>query len=162
MDIYRKKVYLNGGNLMVDATGIRRRLSALTAIGYDFRMIGDKLGMDRSHLGNLNNKRKQKVYPETADKIKTIYEELSMLPPPDNWLTERTARQARQRGCVGPLAWDDETIDDTYTLPEGLNPYQAYLWFWNNASMTERIEWVLEHGLSVTRTAKQSVAKSLR
>jgi hypothetical protein len=96
-------------------------------------------------------KGKETVWRETAEKITAIYDELAMLPPEDTWLARRTANLARANGYVVPLCWDDEVIDNPYGLPVGLSHEQSFNWFWRAATMTERIEWVLEHGLTVTR-----------
>lgn len=157
-DGYRKRVYINGGKLMLDASGTRRRIMGLSSIGYNHTEIARKLGTDKSVIGNLNSKKKRSVYPATAEKIRAVYDELSMIPPDldEDWIAKRTAKEARRRGYPSPLAWDDESIDDPYVLPMGLTPHQAALWFWNCATMTERIQWVLEHGLSVTRMADRA------
>jgi hypothetical protein len=152
MDLYRKKLYLNGGKLNVPAIGTQRRLQALQAMGWNYRDLGRRYGKDGSVLSNIaNSKEKAEVYRETAEKISAMYDELSMIPPDDDWLTRRTAKMARERGYVLPLCWEDETIDDPYGLPVGLSHVQAYTWFWKVATMRERIEWSLEHGLTVAR-----------
>lgn len=152
MDSYRKRVYLNGGNLNRHAAGVRRRLQALAVMGYNFKELGKRYGRDGTVLANLaNQKDKQTVYAQTAEKIIAIYDELAMIPPGDDWLHRRTATQARNRGYLPPLAWEDETIDNPYALPVGLTREQAHLWFWRAASTIERIEWVLTDGLSITR-----------
>lgn len=138
---------------MLNSAGTRRRIMGLSAIGYNFTAIARKLGTDKSVVGNLNARMKKSVYPATAEKIRAVYDELSMIPPllDEDWIAKRTANEAKRRGYPSPLAWDDDTIDDPYALPEGLTHRQSYLWFWNIATITERIEWVLENGLSVTR-----------
>lgn len=152
MDGYRKRVYLNGGKLNRPIAGTRRRLQALAALGYSAKDIARRYGRDHSVLSNLTNRKTQEwVYRETAEKIAPIYDELSMLPPEPGMYTKRTASQARARGYLPPLYWDDEAIDDPYALPTGLDHMTAYHWFWGPASDREKIEYVLEHGLSVTR-----------
>lgn len=152
-DKYRRKVYLNGGKLKVPVAGTRRRIQALLAIGYNLREIGPRIGSDPSSLSNIaRDKFKTHVFPTTAEKLRGIYDELSMLPPTmGDWRRGRSRTFAQKMGYVSPLAWDDETIDDPYGLPMGLTHHQAYDWFWKVASMSERIEWVLEYGLAVTR-----------
>lgn len=159
MDDYRKRVYLHGGrSLMVPSAGTRRRLQALQAMGWNFREVGKKIGADSSALSNIASvsninvyRVKMKVYPETAEKVTAVYDEMAMIPPPDDWLHRRTATMARDRGYLPPLCWDDELIDDPYGLPTGLTHLQEYRWFWLVATHIERIEYVLEHGLGVTR-----------
>jgi hypothetical protein len=91
------------------------------------------------------------IYPETVVKIKNLYDELSMLPLQDTREARFVTTWAKKRGWLSPLAWDDEDIDNPYAIPVGISHVQAYNWFWQAATMTERIEWVLEHGLAATR-----------
>lgn len=137
---------------MKSSAGTRRRLQALSAMGWNYKEVGQKYGKDASVLSNLSvQKNKDSVYPDTAEKITAIYDEMAMIPPEDDWLHNRTSRQARERGYLPPLCWEDEDIDNPYALPVGLDQKQAYTWFWGAASNIERVEWVLKNGLSVTR-----------
>lgn len=141
---------LDGGLLMVDSIGSRRRLMALAALGYSWNDLGDRLGQSGNNLGYTVRHRKH-VMRETHDKISALYEELSMIPAPVVHGVKVVQLRARRKGWVGPLAWDDDTIDDLYALPVGLTREQAFNWFWHTATMTERIQWVLEYGLGITR-----------
>lgn len=111
--------------------------------------LGRRYGRDASNLSHIASSPKKKwVHGPTAEKIIAIYDELSMVDPPrDDYRAPRGIQSARKSGYVSPLAWDDEAIDDPYALPMGLSADQRYMWFWHAASMNERIEWVLEHGL---------------
>lgn len=140
-----------GGNLMVDAAGTRRRLMALSALGYGWNEIGRRLGQNGTNVGFTALKR-QWVYKTTHEKVKALYDELSMVPAEKTREVKVVLTRSARKGFLPPLAWDDETIDDPYTLPEGLEHRQAHLWFWGAASEVEKIEWVLEHGLAVTRS----------
>lgn len=127
-----------------------------------FSQIADKMGTDRSYIANLNSRTREMVYPSTADKVIALYNEFSMIPVYEStWMNLRARNEALRKGFPGPLAWDDN-IDDPYALPSGLTHPQAYVWFWNAASMTERIEWVLEHGLSVTRLNRSTLSRKHR
>lgn len=143
---------LIGGNIFVDPTGTRRRLQALNSIGYGWHELGRRLGQGSTNVRDTAMNALRGVFPETAQKVLALYDELSMLTPEDTREKRVVLTWAARRGCVvGPLSWDEETIDDPYTLPLGLTHEQAYNWFWGCATMTERIEWVLENGLTITR-----------
>lgn len=143
---------IRGGNVLVDAAGTRRRLQALCAIGYSWKQIGDRLGMNRANVAQ-HAKLATKVWPRNAEKARALYEELSMIPAQhDGTKNLAIARNTAKRyGFVSALGWDDDTIDNPYALPVGLTHSQAFAWFWGAATPLERIEWVLEHGLSITR-----------
>lgn len=149
---------LHGGFLMRDATGTRRRLQALFALGYGWNAIAKRLGTNRDNVHELSSRMKGSnvivtvrksnwVMPETVEKVKALYDELSMIPPERNRSVAVVLTRAKRHGYIPPLCWDDEAIDDPYGLPTGMTKAQAYDWFWNAATMTERIEWVLERGL---------------
>lgn len=145
---------LVGGHLFVPAIGSARRLRALAVLGYSWNVLGRRLGQQGNNLSYTAINR-QWVYPQTAQKIKALYDELSMLPvsvektdPKEKGNRVKVVKtRALRKGWLPPLAWEDETIDDPYALPVGLTVEQAYNWFWNSANEIERIEWVLEHGL---------------
>lgn len=155
IDAYRKRIYLNGGRLMVPYIGTKRRLQALSAMGWTCKELSRRSDREQTVLANLTNghfpNQKTMVYPETAEKIAALYNELSMVPPPEHYTSARQATRARGLGYVGPLSWDDESIDDLYAPPSGLTREQAFRWFWYAATMTERIQWVLQNGLGITR-----------
>lgn len=141
---------LVGGTIQTDPTGTRRRLQALSAIGHSFSDIGGRIGTEKRNVAWLAVPHRKWLYPETAQKVRALYDELSMITSTEP-RAGYIARMARRKGWVPPLCWEDEMIDDPYALPLGLTHAQAYLWFWNCATMTERIEWVLENGLAATR-----------
>lgn len=139
---------LSGGTLYHDATGTRRRLQALGVMGWGWEQLGKRLGgINGNNLGTIARGQKTRLYPETVAKIKAIYDELSMLPPPDTRGVKMTKTRLRRLGWVPPLAWDDEMIDDPYALPSGLSQQALWDWYCKAATPHERIEWVLEHGV---------------
>lgn len=102
----------------VDATGTRRRIQALVAIGWPLTHIGHQLGIHPRPLTDLT--RVQRVTRGTAQRIETGYRRLSGLDPTIHGVPRNHATAARRtaaaRGWHGPLAWDD--IDDPEALPE--------------------------------------------
>lgn len=149
---YRKWRILNHGeHLRIECSGSRRRLQALLAIGYSMRDLADSLGKNRVNVAEIVNHKQDTVHRDTAAKIIRLYDEVSMIPPEVTRERKAGMTWTRKKGFVPVLAWDDDLIDDPFAIPEGLTRTQAYTWFWGAATMTERIEWVLEHGLRATR-----------
>lgn len=108
---YRKRRYLNRGPMLVDATGTRRRIHALAAIGWSATELADRLGYDRSTISKWTQVRM--VHVDTRARVIDLYEQLAMTPGPN-----RVARRvAAASGWPPPLLWDDETIDDPNAVP---------------------------------------------
>lgn len=138
---------LVGGQFQLDVTGTRRRVQALGVMGYGWDYLGQRLGgIAGTNVGALINERSW-VYRETAEKIMALYDELSMIPPPDTRATKIAKTRLSRRGWVSPLAWEDEMIDDPNALPQGLTRQGAWDWYCKAATMHERINWVLENGI---------------
>lgn len=100
------------GPLLTPATGTRRRLEALRAIGYPTTHLAHLLGRARS---TLITPQQTHVLTSYHDQVKTLFDTLSMTPGPSN-----SARiRAIAAGCHPPLAWDENTIDDPDATPQG-------------------------------------------
>lgn len=105
---YRKRLRHekhSGRERRVDATGARRRIQALMAIGWSSREIMRRLGYSDGsvwlyYADHLN--------VATIEKIRALYEDLWDKPGPSKW----TRTFAANRGFLPPLAWDEEAIDD--------------------------------------------------
>lgn len=97
----------------LDATGTRRRLQALFVLGHSRKYLGDCLGIgERGVAWHLND---ETVTLSFATRVKRVYELLSGTPG----TSVRTQENARRRGWVPPLAWDDDEIDDPKAQPKG-------------------------------------------
>jgi transposase-like protein len=122
---YRQRVYLNRGPLQVPAVGTARRLQALAAVGWTQVDLAARLGVTQARVGHLMNSLFPMVLPETAAAVSRVYDELCMVVPTDPPPTrrgevrvhERARRQARRRGWVTALAWDEDAIDDPDARP---------------------------------------------
>lgn len=101
-----------GGPMTIDSTGVRRRLQALTAVGWRYGDVGQRLGVHTSLVGRLAITDRP-VLRDTAAAIAAVYDELSMTPGP----SRRNRALALNRGWAPPLAWDDESIDDPSARP---------------------------------------------
>lgn len=97
----------------LDATGTKRRLQALLALGHSRMYIGECLGITERSVGwHLNDKA---VTLSFAERMARVYEALSGTPG----TSQRVREHARRQGWVPPLAWDDEEIDDPAARPKG-------------------------------------------
>lgn len=103
------------GDRYVDGCGTRRRLQALSVIGYPARDIAARLGaMDHKAYLFIQSGRTKTVRARTADDISRLYDELWDRPGP----SAITRRRAESKGWAPPLAWDDDTIDDPAAQPQ--------------------------------------------
>lgn len=111
----------------VDATGTRRRLQALIALGWTLPQLAAELGRN---TGNLKRSMTgQQVTARTAGQVNRLYQRLWQTVPPKTTPGQRraadTARaHARARGWPPPLAWDDIDTDphpqpDSWPQPAG-------------------------------------------
>jgi transcriptional regulator with XRE-family HTH domain len=111
------------GTVSVDATGTRRRIQALVAMGWSQSKIAARLGVAPTNLGTTMSGKQ--VHAATARAVRALYDELWNQPPPedthhDKIAASRARNLARSRGWAPPLAWDDETIDDPRARPHGI------------------------------------------
>jgi len=105
----------------IDGTGTRRRLQALAVLGWSNVKLARELGMTPSNYGTFT--RRDEVLARHAREVRDLYDRLSTTPPAatsgyDRAGIERVKASAKRSGWVGPLAWDDETIDDPAARPD--------------------------------------------
>lgn len=106
-----------GSKAVVDATGTRRRLQALVAIGWSMAELGRRLNMSASNFASFIAA--EHIIARNACRVRDLYEQMwDQAPPEDNPRQRNTASRARNHarnaGWPPPMAWDDDTID----LPE--------------------------------------------
>lgn len=141
MEDYRKRRYLNGDRGMyTDITGSIRRVQALSYLGYSSTLIAEMLGRKHFNIGHFSNRQKA-VWRDTAELICIAYEKYSMLSPEPGKATTAARNYARNRGYVGPLAWDEETIDDPRALPQGIPGSYFRKWLNHNATDLQKQIW---------------------
>ena len=110
----------------VDATGTRRRLQALIAIGWPAELLAAQLGRRPNSL--CRSMTGESVTARTAQDVATLYERLWNSRPPRMTSEQRAAADAAQahaaaRGWLPPLAWDDIDTDPTPpALTAGASP----------------------------------------
>lgn len=106
---------------LVNATGTRRRLQALSALGWPVRTLTDRLGCSpRTTFLIMRRPRKSRVVlASTRDAVVRLYVELAVVAPPSTRQTSIARRLAFERGWAPPAAWDDDQIDNPRAYPHG-------------------------------------------
>ncbi|MCR2051999.1 hypothetical protein NSA19_03840 [Actinomyces bowdenii] len=110
---------MGGGDGYVDAVGSRRRLQALAVMGWPLWGQARRMGMSTAALSDIRLGHVTTVRARTAATIAAWYRYMVTHPPMPH---ERSAASdARTRrvgaGWVGPMAWDQGTIDDPQARP---------------------------------------------
>jgi hypothetical protein len=108
---YDRARMLGHGGRTVPGVGTARRIRALYALGWTSDHIAEVAGMTGNAVRVTT--RNARVTRDKERRIKRAYDELSMRLGPSRHL----ASQARARGYMPPLAWDDDTIDDPGAHP---------------------------------------------
>jgi hypothetical protein len=96
-----------GIKLIVNATGTRRRLHALQAIGYRWADIAQHLNDVSGNAVSIMSRR-ELVHVKSAAAVTAVYNKLWDTPGP----SDRAREYARQHDWPPPLFWDDDLIDD--------------------------------------------------
>jgi hypothetical protein len=111
--LWRRRYTRRADHLYTDATGTKRRIRALIALGWTYRDINSRAGWSTSHSGgNAHNiMRQQRVHLDTADVVRGVYDDLSMTLATGPQ-SQRQRNIAARKGWLPPLAWDDDYIDD--------------------------------------------------
>jgi transcriptional regulator with XRE-family HTH domain len=98
-------------NDAVDAIPAQRRVRALMAIGWTQKQMSRDSGISSALLNRLASGRKTMIRRHSDQKISALYDELSMIPGPN----DRIRLYAMRKRWLPPLAWDD--IDDLRERP---------------------------------------------
>lgn len=100
----------------VDATGIRRRIQALRAIGWSAKVIAEKASSAECRIQLIAAGDQPTVRQGLATKIRKVYTELSETAAPAGRSATRTRNHAIANGWAPPGAWDE--IDDPTAVPD--------------------------------------------
>lgn len=105
----------------VDATGTRRRLHALVAIGWPLEVVATYVGVSQRNIWSLTQR--NKVRATTARNVADVYGELCNEKPTRNGVSKWHAKQARNRASARrwptPTYWDETGgIDDPDFIPD--------------------------------------------
>jgi AraC-like DNA-binding protein len=131
---------------IVDATGTRRRLQALAAVGWPFRALGPHLDVAPQTVARLTHQRR--LYATTAETVTTVYTRLSTTIAEDHGIPAASAARARNRataeGWRDPQYWDDMGHIDDPTF----NPDTAEQPLKRAQQVAEDAAWLLAAGYS--------------
>lgn len=106
----------------IDATGSRRRVQALYAIGHTGDTIAAAAGLNPRHVQHVGSpKHRRYVTPATADAIAAAYDQLVTVPGS----SVKTRQRAAWWGFLPPQWWADD-IDDP-TIDPLAEPDPAYV-----------------------------------
>lgn len=105
---------MSQGSQLIDATGTKRRIRALQALGWPMSRIAVAAGETRTLVANVANHNGKMVTRPRAARIEKAYRELSGRVGP----SVRARSKAKARGYVPPLSWDN--IDDPAEQPKGV------------------------------------------
>jgi hypothetical protein len=87
----------------VKSVGVSRKIKALAAIGYSSKEVAEYTGISRKVVQFFSMQRSEYVLKRNADLIDEAYRAWCMTPGPN----KRAIQEARHRGWLPPLAWDD-------------------------------------------------------
>lgn len=106
---------------VIGATGTRRRVQALAANGWPSNAIQQRI--NHITLKAVERLRvNERVTARTARAVRDFYNEVSAKPAEDYgvtpWIAARCRTYAVKHQYAGPMAWDDDTINDPTALPQ--------------------------------------------
>ncbi|WP_193317995.1 MULTISPECIES: helix-turn-helix domain-containing protein [Streptomyces] len=102
------------GRRLVDATGTRRRLRALAAIGHTITAISGYSGVDAGLLQELTAGRRPHVSRDVAGRVATAYREMATSPGGN----QRAINRAQRGSWPNPEFWEDWGGIDDPQAPE--------------------------------------------
>jgi hypothetical protein len=105
-----------------DATGTRRRLQALIAVGHPPTTLAHRLGVATRVVARIIRGTTATVSPGLHVAVCDLYDRLWDVAPPERTLTERRAAAAARalaagHGWPAPMGLDDSRIDDSAYRP---------------------------------------------
>jgi hypothetical protein len=104
----------------IDPTGTRRRAQALATLGWTHMYLAGRVGIAPSNFRRALCQ--ERVTAWFARSVRDVYNELWMRPPQEHEVSAgmamRTVRAAQKKNWLGPLAWDDDMIDNPRAVPQ--------------------------------------------
>jgi hypothetical protein len=111
-----------------DATGTRRRLRALTAVGHPAVSLACRLDVPSRVVWDIVRGRAASVTPAMHAAVRDLYDQIWDLRPPERTRADRRAAaaartRAARHGWPAPMGLDDDRIDDpSYDPRTGWRP----------------------------------------
>lgn len=134
------------GSGYLDATGTRRRIHALGALGWTQQLIADAAGMSRDAIVDISSGTARIVVGNTAAVIAEVYRTHAHRQPTHDEAPAAyiTRAYAKRHGWLPPLAWDDDAdLDDPAT-----GPLPRFMWdldMTDDARRHARSKWKRQH-----------------
>ena len=104
----------------IDATGTRRRIQALAVRGWPRHWMADQVGLREDHFRRVAGR--GRVTARLARQVAELYDAWWDQDPLEHGVPLRSVARVRadavRLGLCGPLAWDDDTIDDPQAFPQ--------------------------------------------
>lgn len=101
---------MQGYDVDVPALGAERRLQALAVAGWSCPVLADMSGMHYRPLMKIRAGERSVIRASTHRRIDALYRKLCMTPA-DSHSADVTRGQARDKGYLPALAWDDIDLD---------------------------------------------------
>ncbi|MGW1814202.1 hypothetical protein ACWCQM_11650 [Streptomyces sp. NPDC002125] len=112
----------------IDPMGTRRRVQALEVLGFSQKFMADRVNTQNTNFARVVTA--ERVTARMARAVAHEYDQLWNRRPEEfgvkQWVADRTRRAASRKCWVGPLAWDDDTIDDPAAVPQLDAPEAGY------------------------------------
>jgi hypothetical protein len=134
----------------LDATGTRRRVQALAAVGWPIAWTAEQAGHGAAYLFAILAGKVPTVTSTTARRIAALCRSHGTRPGP----SEYTRAVARRNGWHSIAAWDDN-IDNPSATPEQSEPYEAAPKYERDPDRKAEIEHLYLLGESIPAMAKQ-------
>jgi transcriptional regulator with XRE-family HTH domain len=99
---------------MVSAVGAMRRLQALYWMGHSSQVLSDETGLHHDTVRLIARGFWEKTTEARAQAVRRTYDKLAM----QYGNSDNARRFAAKYNWHGPLAWDDDTIDDPRAVPQ--------------------------------------------
>ncbi|WP_432008669.1 hypothetical protein [Streptomyces bacillaris] len=143
---------------VIDATGTRRRMQALAALGWIAPAVHQRINfVNVRTIANL--KSREQVTARLARAVRDFYRQVCGSPAEKYGVPTAAAKQARtvakRNRWADPSAWDDDTIDDPDARPEWTGCCGTDRGWWTHrqqdiptceACDQAHAEWKKEHG----------------
>ncbi|QDF19344.1 WhiB family transcription factor [Mycobacterium phage Cracklewink] len=97
----------------ISSVGSRRRLCALSAIGWSGEALAEQLGVMRHRVQAITSGRQPKVTVARARDIAHLFNRLQLTEGP----SRKARRVAQLKGWPLPLQWDEDRLDDPRAKP---------------------------------------------
>ncbi|MFG1709192.1 hypothetical protein ACFLIM_38975 [Nonomuraea sp. M3C6] len=108
------------GYVLLDSIGSRRRVQALTAMGWTGEEIGRRVAMRRGDTwANITRVMQgRRITASLAHEINVVYADLRELAPPTDLAASRAKARAQRARWAPPAAWESVDIDDPDARPD--------------------------------------------